>query len=139
MIPVHPIWRKRTPRSIPSMDGITISSIYISKSPVLGAYFGVSDGSGMSQMHNSHLDIAASYGIPVLAVVCILLRNYVYQGGRVYENKQDYIYILGFACAIILGIGEAALFSGGLGLHVFVGAFLMLSSRDNEIEMVNVL
>lgn len=108
-------------------------------SPLFGAYYEISDGSGMSQMHNSHLDIAASYGIPVLILVCILLRNYLYQKGKIYEDKQGFIYILGFACAIILGIGEAALFSGGLSLYVFVGSFLLLSRRSSETDAVKAL
>lgn len=108
-------------------------------SPVIGAYYGISNGTGMSQMHNSHLDIAASYGIPVLILVCILLRNYLYQKGKIYEDKQGFIYILGFACAIILGIGEAALFSGGLSLYVFVGSFLLLSRRSSEKDAVKAL
>jgi len=96
-------------------------------SPLIGAYFEMSNGTGMFQMHNSHLDVAVSYGIPVLVLVCVLLQKYLYQRGRIYEDKQNYIYILGFACSIMLGLGEAALFSGGLGLYVFVGTFLLLS------------
>lgn len=105
-------------------------------SPVVGAYSQISNGTGVSQMHNTHLDIACSYGILVLILVCILLWHYLYQRGRRYENKSGYIYMLGFACAIILGIGEAALFSGGLGLYVFAGSFLMLASHIEEAEPV---
>lgn len=112
---------------------------HLQRSPAIGAYFGISNGTGMSQMHNSHLDIAASYGIPVLILVCLLLRNYIYQDGRVYENKQNFVFMLAFICAIILGIGEAALFSGGLGLYVFVGTFLMLSRRIDETETIEKL
>lgn len=100
----------------------------IETSPLIGAYHQLSEGTGMSQMHNTHLDIAGSYGVPVLVLVCILLRKYLYQRGRIYSDKESYIYILSFACAIMLGIGEAALFSGGLGIYLFVGAFLLLSN-----------
>ena len=41
--------------------------------------------------------------------------------------------MLAFACAIILGIGEAALFSGGLGLYIFVGSLLLLSGYTEEV------
>lgn len=104
-------------------------------SPVIGAYSQISQGTGSSQMHNTHLDIACSYGIPVMILVCILLWNYLNQNDRVYTDKSGYIYILGFACAIILGIGEAALFSGGLGLYILVGSFLMLANHS-EAEKV---
>jgi hypothetical protein len=107
---------------------------HLGESPIVGAYYAISGGTGMSQMHNSHLDIAASYGIPVLVLVCWLLYGYLHQRGRRYADKQSYIYILGFACTIILGIGEAALFSGGLGLYIFGGAFLLLAGRREPIE-----
>lgn len=105
------------------------------ESPVIGSYYAISEGTGMSQMHNSHLDIAASYGIPVLVLVCMLLYSYLYQQGRRYADKQGFIYILGFSCAIILGIGEAALFSGGLSLYIFAGAFLLLAGRQEQTEI----
>ncbi len=112
---------------------------YLANSPLIGAYYHISDGTGMSQMHNSHLDVAASYGIPVLAMVCLLLRNYLHQGGRHYGDKQGYIYILGFAAAILLGIGEAALFSGGLSIYIFVGAFLLLANREEAAQTMGKL
>lgn len=102
------------------------------ESPIVGAYCDISGNTGMSQLHNSHLDIAASYGILVLILVMILLATYLFQRGKVYTDKNSYIYILSFACAILLGIGEAALFSGGLGIYVFIGAFLLLANREVE-------
>lgn len=101
-------------------------------SPIIGAYSQISSGEGASQMHNSHLDIAASYGVIVFLLVCYLLWRYLYQKGRYYNHKSNYVYILGFVCAILLGIGEAALFSGGLGIYVFIGTFLMLSNYEKQ-------
>jgi O-antigen ligase len=101
---------------------------YISSSPIIGAYSQLSHGTGVGHMHNSHLDVAASYGIPVMCLLCVILQRHLHQNGRSYSNKRDYIYILGFACAIMLGIGEAALFSGGLAIHLFVGTFLLLAN-----------
>ena len=98
------------------------------ESPVFGAYFEVSGGTGTFQLHNTHLDIAVSYGIPVCLLVCGLLIRYLHQRGRVYENKKRFIYILGFACAILLGMGEAAVFSGGLGINILAGALLLLAN-----------
>lgn len=127
-------------KSLDSRMKVWIPAVqHMSRSPLIGAYCGFSNGLGISQAHNTHLDIAVSYGVPVLVLVCIALYHYIYQAGRIYESKQEYTYILGFICAIILGIGEAALFSGGLGLYVFVGAFLMLSRRNVESESVRVL
>lgn len=103
-------------------------------SPLIGAYYTVSGGTGSSQMHNSHLDIAASYGIPVLVLVCVLLQRYLYQRGRRYNKKEDYICIMGFASILMLGIGEGGLFAGGLGIYIFVGAFLLLAGK-NEVNL----
>lgn len=105
------------------------------ESPIIGSYYAISEGTGMSQMHNSHLDIAVSYGIPVLLLVCLLLFNYLHQSGRQYADKQGFIYILGFVCVIILGIGEAALFSGGLSFYIFAGAFLLLAGRQEHTKI----
>lgn len=102
----------------------------ITNSPLIGSYYAISEGTGTAQLHNSHLDIAASYGIPVLVSVAFLLTQYLHQKGRYYADKESFSYILSFACAILLGLGEAALFSGGLGIYIFVGLFLMLSNRD---------
>jgi len=82
----------------------------------------------MSQMHNSHLDIAASYGIPVLILVCVLLARWLRQGrGR---------YMIGFACALLLGLGEAAVFSGGLGIYIFAGLFLLLAKGEKDEDRI---
>lgn len=105
---------------------------HLADSPIFGAYYEISDGTGLRQMHNSHMDIAASYGIPVLVMVCILLAKCLHQQGRIYANKKDYIYILGFACSVLLGVGEAAVFSGGLGLYIMAGASLLLANKMEE-------
>ena len=107
---------------------------YIKHSPLIGSYYEISGGTGVAQMHNSHLDIAASYGIAVLVLVCVLLTRYLLQRGRVYESKERYIYMLGFSCTLLLGLGEAALFSGGLGIHLFAGMLLMLANGKNDTQ-----
>lgn len=104
----------------------------LAASPLIGAYSQISKGTGMSQMHNTHLDVACSYGIPVLILFCVLIWNYLNQKDRCYTEKASFIYILGFACAIMLGIGEAALVSGGLGLYIFIGTFLILANHTRE-------
>lgn len=109
---------------------------HLKYSPLIGSYGGISDGTGMSQMHNTHLDIACSYGLVVMILVCVLLTRYLWQKGRYYDNKANYIYILGFACAIMLGIGEAALFSGGIGVHILIGTLLLLANRSDQAAEV---
>ncbi len=97
--------------------------------PVFGAYYQISDGTGMSQMHNTHVDIVASYGIPVLIIVCCYLYLLIVNGKR-YTNIMPFMCMLAFMFSITLGMGEAALFSGGQGLYVFVSSFLLLSREE---------
>ncbi len=45
--------------------------------------------------------------------------------------------MLGFGCIILLGIGEAAVFSGGFGLYIFAGMPLLLI-RTDDFEYPNI-
>lgn len=89
----------------------------IAAAPMTGAYHALLG----TQLHNSHLDLAGTYGIPVLILVCALLARYLRRP-----------VLLGFACCLLLGMGESALFSGGLGIYIFAGAFLLLTGEGGH-------
>lgn len=108
---------------------------YLSSFPFLGAYSEISNGTGTFQMHNTHMDIACSYGVPVLIMTCYLLWRYLHQDNRVYTSKESFTYLLGFVSAILMGIGEAALFSGGLAVYVFIGSFLLMANQRQEGDL----
>ncbi|MBQ2927867.1 MAG: O-antigen ligase family protein [Oscillospiraceae bacterium] len=101
------------------------------ESPVLGAYSQISGGTGASQMHNSHLDILASYGIPVLGLVCLLFYLLLYQG-RKNGGREAFLCRFAFGCLLLLGMGEAMLFSGGMGICLYGGIFLMLANFEEK-------
>lgn len=106
---------------------------YCQQSPILGAYSQISLGTGMSQMHNTHLDILASYGTVVLILACYLLYSVIRSSDRGSENlKEDTMAKICFAGTIIMGMGEAALVSGGLGIYLFAGAFLLLCNAETK-------
>lgn len=107
--------------------------------PWTGTYYGVTGGSGAGQMHNTHVDIAASYGIQVLILVCVLLAVYIYQGGKRYKNQTEFLYMAAFCCTLMLGIFESVMFSGGLGVYIFLGMFLMLSGQKQNRRKVQIL
>lgn len=44
-------------------------------SPIMGAYYQISNGTGMSQLHNTHIDILVSYGVLTFILVCIFCIN----------------------------------------------------------------
>lgn len=94
----------------------------VATSPIFGAYDTVSQGTGMFQLHNSHLDLAASYGVPVLVLVCVLLRRWLKCCVGVYTAAA--------VGAVLLGCGEAAVFSGGLGIYILAGLPLLLAKEE---------
>lgn len=100
-------------------------------SPLTGAYSEISGGTGASQMHNSHLDILASYGAPVCILTCAFLFLMLY-GKRQQSGRVHFLCQMGFAALLMSGIGEAMLFSGGMGIHLFGGVLLMLMNFDFE-------
>lgn len=107
----------------------------IGSSPIVGAYSQISDGSGQSQLHNSHLDVAASYGVTVLLMLCVFL-FYILSARK--EKSANYLLIAGFAALLMSGIGEAMIFSGGLGVYIYSGILLMLANCDFENERLTI-
>lgn len=99
----------------------------ILKSPLIGSYYGISGGTGSSQMHNTHVDTAACYGIPVMLIMCYMQKCYIFQGGKKYKYKGNFLYMAAFCCSLLMGTFEAAIYSGGLGIYVFALIFLALS------------
>lgn len=95
-------------------------------SPIIGAYSEVSGGLGGSQRHNTHIDILASYGIISFTLTITILFNVMMKYWREHRHLNQLLPLLAFGAALSLGIGEAALFSGGLGLNIFVGTFLLI-------------
>lgn len=108
-------------------------------SPIFGAYAQAGGGTGSSQLHNTHIDILVSYGPIVLGIVCFALYSLIYMGGK-RQSRQQFLLTIGFICEIALGVGEAAIFSGGLGVYLYAGTFLLLRNLYwPENGMVTVL
>ena len=104
----------------------------IGNAPLTGDFYTITAGTGSGQMHNTHLDIAASYGIIVLVLVCVLLTVLIYQNGKRYRRRSDYLYMLAFCCTLMLGIFESVMFSGGLGTYIYMCMFLLLSKAPKQ-------
>lgn len=105
-------------------------------SPIFGAYAQASGGAGSSQYHNTHIDILVSYGPIVLCIVCFVLYSLIYMDGK-RQSRQQFLLTIGFACEIVLGVGEAAVFSGGLGVYLYAGTFLLLRNAcqpETDVE-----
>ena len=95
--------------------------------PLTGAYSQISFGTGASQMHNSHLDILASYGAGVFVLVWRLLYLLLHR-----EGGRDGKFRLALFGLLLSGIGEASLFSGGMGICLYAGMLGMLANFDGE-------
>ncbi len=107
----------------------------IKKSPLIGNY----GFSLLRQSHNTHLDIWVSYGTIVLATTIIFIKYIIHNNGYTYRTRTSYLYMLGFICCILMGMGEAALFSGSQALFVLIGGFVLLSKSkdDNDVKDVH--
>lgn len=102
------------------------------QSPIIGAFAQALHGSTQTHMHNSHLDILVSYGLPILLLFCIFL-YYVLTGLRPgNSHKVCRLGIWAFAAVLLTGMGEAMLFSGGLGCYAYAGVFLLIANHDCE-------
>lgn len=92
-------------------------------SPFFGAYYEAGQGTGVFQLHNTHLDTAVSYGILTLVLVCLFLYLLLRQAQ---EGEGDRpVSALAFMSVLLLGVGEAALLSGGLVFYLYAGLFLL--------------
>ena len=99
------------------------------KAPLTGAYSQISFGTGASQMHNTHLDILASYGIGVFLLVWRLTYLLLYRQG---EGRTAAKFRLALLCLFLSGIGEASLFSGGMGISLYAGMLGVLANDNDE-------
>ena len=119
-------------KTLEARMGIWLPALQIyAESPVIGAYSQISRGTGMSQMHNTHLDILTSYGTAILILTCYLLYNLIH--GNREKIKEETMARICFCGTIIMGLGEAAMFSGGLGIYLYAAMFLLLCNKERTL------
>lgn len=102
------------------------------RSPIFGAYGEISGGTGEFQLHNTHLDLLVSYGVVTFIMVFRFLYKNLYLFASRINEKTFTLYFNGFIAAYLMGMGEAALFSGGLAIYLFVCGFLILSKTEMQ-------
>lgn len=118
-------------KNLNSREGIWVRSFeQYMEHPVFGNYSGISKGTGVSQMHNTHVDVLASYGIlPFGMFIKILFDSLVISGRKTTSFYQT----AGFAsfCAVIVsGTFEAAMVAGAMGLNLLTVGFLLLAQNE---------
>ncbi len=104
---------------------------YVRNYPIFGAYRYVDDGSGSFQLHNSHLDVWAAYGSVGLVLFISFLYSVLKHTNSHLQNTVSMIGMAGFMCMLMLGQGEASLYSTGMGMYVFVSSFLLLANHSD--------
>ena len=65
-------------------------------------------------------------------LVCVFLHGLMCSMQKKSRSREHSIALIGFACVVLLGIGEAAVFSGGLGIYLFAGVFLLIQKPFTE-------
>lgn len=114
-------------KSISSRYAIWMEALeYFKLRPIFGAYSIAQGGSGAFQLHNTHIDILAAYGL--VGIILFLRYTYgIYVIAVRNSTEQTLMIMAGFAATVFfMGSGEASLFSSGMGLYIFCAAFLLL-------------
>lgn len=97
----------------------------------LGNYWLIGNyGKCNSNLHNSHVVLLTGYGVIVLVLVIIfncIISNKVSDGVNTTFKK---LCLCAFFAVIFMGLGEGALYSGGVGIYIFCGIFLILANSD---------
>lgn len=105
---------------------------YISGSPVIGAYGSLGTLIHHTQMHNTHLDVWVAYGPVVLTLFCVFLYRIIRVTNGNCKSRKHFIELIGFFAILLMGTGEAAMVSGGLGVYIFIGGFLLMANAQPE-------
>lgn len=86
----------------------------------------------LGNAHNAYMVVLCSFG----AVVLILVIIFIYKIFQKINSNSSNIYnsccIAAFFAVLFMGIGEGALFSGGLGIYILAGSFLFLINVEQD-------
>lgn len=105
----------------------------IKESPIWGDYSGISDGRGMSQLHNIHLDVFASYGVIVGVCFLLLLNSKTFYTFHKAQSIYQRCALSGWIAVFVAGTFEAAVVSGAMGMNILT-AFLLALACYNPLN-----
>lgn len=99
-----------------------------------GDYCGISNGTGSSQLHNTHLDVWCSYGL----IPFLLFVYFLFQEGKKTVNSASSYYnhcaISGYFSIIITGSFEAAIVAGAMGMNILTIGLILLANDKEELR-----
>lgn len=102
------------------------------KSPLFGSYCEISQGTGKSQLHNTHLDVLCSYGILPFVLFLIVLFNNIKKIIKNKFNYFNYCAFCGFLSIVIIGTFEAGIVAGAMGLNVLTAGLILLAKYEKK-------
>lgn len=108
-------------------------------SPLFGDYFGISGGTGQSQLHNTHIDVLCSYGLFALALFVKFLYDRLVSAFSKAKDLYGNASVFAFCAVIIAGSFEAAIVAGAMGLNLLSVALLVLPQLRNNKKIIGVL
>ena len=102
----------------------------VTANPIFGNYSGISGGAGISQLHNTHIDVLASYGFAPLVLFIWSLYEVMRKVNNRISSFSQYTALCAFAGVVAIGCLEAAIVAGSTGLYFLTGGFLLLAGHD---------
>ena len=122
-------------KGLDSRVRIWTDSFAVTKNNLLfGNYYSISDGTGMSQLHNTHIDVLASYGYLVFSGFLIYLYSIALRIANNCESRLQKIALASFFAVIIAGSGEAAFVSGSVGMYILSCSYLLIARYKDTID-----
>lgn len=123
-------------------DGKGLSSRYevwrltieiIKNNPITGSYFDVNNTLMLTNTHNTHFHIIASYGViaylPFAFINCFTFTK----ANRICSNKLSTCAMIATASILLIGMAESLIFSGSTGLFMFLGLFMVMAHSLSEL------
>lgn len=99
---------------------------------IIGDYYGISNGTGMSQMHNTHLDVYASYGILPLILYVRIIYLVICQSVRNSCSRFQRISVYAFIACMVSCMFEASLVAGSAGMFFLTIGFLAFANSPMQ-------
>lgn len=102
-------------------------------SPVLGDYFGISGGTGQSQLHNTHIDVLCSYGLFALLLFVKFLYDRLVSAFSKAKGFYGNSSVFAFCAVVIAGSFEASIIAGAMGLNLLTVSLLAMNGKEESV------
>ena len=99
---------------------------------ICGDYYGISNGTGFSQLHNTHVDVFASYGLIPFVLFVTILYKVLCKSMRHSICRFQRVSLFAFVACMTSCTFEASLVAGSGGLFLFTLGFLLLANYQKS-------